>query len=200
MSENLKREFFDNLALTWDSEIPGIIDDKVFLEWCDSLSIKSNSTIIDIGCGTGRLLPLLWEKMNREGNIYALDFSPMMISQAEKKCRDIPVKFSCALVQDLPFQDDFFDAIFVLSTFPHFGDKQKCLCEMYRTLKQNGMLWIVHLEGREILNNRHFEIGGAVKKDVLPDKNEMEELLTQANFGSFKVIDEKDRFIVSAYK
>jgi len=200
MVENPKQKFFDNVAQTWDSEMPEIIHSVVFKEWYHSLQIKEDATVIDIGCGTGRLLPLLWEKMNEKGQLYALDFSPEMIVEAKKKCKNIPVQFICGSAQNIPIENNFFDLIIILSTFPHFEDKEKSLLEINRILKDGGRLWIVHLDGRETLNKRHYEIGGAVKHDILPDKNEMNKLLIKTNFHTIKIEDKEDRFNISALK
>ena len=200
MIENQKQIFFDKVARTWDSEMPEIIHSGVFKEWYHSLLIKENDRVIDIGCGTGRLIPLLWEKMNKKGKIYALDFSLQMLLQAKKKCKNIPVQFICGSAQNIPIQNNFFDLIIILSTFPHFEDKEKSLLEINRILKVDGVLWIIHLDGRETLNKRHYEIGGAVKCDILPDKNEMSKLLVKTNFNTINIEDKEDRFIVSALK
>jgi len=200
MVENPKQKFFDKVAQTWDSEMPEIIHSGIFKEWYNSLQIKENDRVIDIGCGTGRLIPLLWEKMNKKGKIYALDFSLQMLLQAKKKCKNIPVQFICGSAQNIPVKKNFFDLIIILSTFPHFEDKEKSLLEINRVLKVDGILWIVHLDGRETLNKRHYEIGGAVKCDILPDKNEMNKLLIKTKFHTINIVDEEDRFIVSARK
>jgi len=200
MSKNNKQKFFDNIAKTWDSEIPEIIYNPVFNDWYNSLKIKEKSRVIDVGCGTGRLLPLLWKKMNKKGQLYALDFSPKMILQAKKKCKNFPVHFICSSAENIPIKNNFFDLIIILSTFPHFEDKKKSLFELNRILKKDGTLWMVHLDGRETLNKRHYEIGGAVKLDILPDKAKMKNLLIKTNFHSIKIIVKEDRFIVRATK
>ena len=48
----------------------------------DNLSLKSESRIIDIGCGGGHLLELLAKSLGASGAVYGLDPSEEQISQA----------------------------------------------------------------------------------------------------------------------
>jgi hypothetical protein len=51
-----------------------------------------------------------------------------------------------------------------------------------KSLKSKGTLVILHFCSREALNAMHARVGGAVEQDFLPDRSQMEELLSQAGF------------------
>ena len=48
-------EFFNNIAEKWDSKIK--VDDKKISKLLSQISIKEGSDILDIGTGTGVLIP-----------------------------------------------------------------------------------------------------------------------------------------------
>ena len=86
------------------------------------LSLHLGHCVLDVGCGTGLDLPLLWKTVGPGGRVVGIDLSEGMLQQATKrlfrmKRSDIPLLQGDALC--LPFQSHRFDAIFcnyVLST------------------------------------------------------------------------------------
>jgi len=79
-----RQEYFDQLASSWDKEVT-----SERLECLGNiikeLGIKLGDWVLDIGSGTGILLPLLIEAVGGKGKIIALDFSQNMLKQAKAK-------------------------------------------------------------------------------------------------------------------
>jgi len=78
------QEYFDQLASSWDREIT-VEGVECLSNIVKELSIRPGSHVLDIGSGTGILLPLLIEAVGDKGKITALDFSQNMLKQAKAK-------------------------------------------------------------------------------------------------------------------
>ena len=193
------QEHFDQLAPTWDKELtPERL--KCLGTVVKALSIKRGYHVLDIGSGTGVLLPLLIAELGDEGRITALDFSAEMLVQAQAK--DFPpiVGFAQADVLDIPLPDKSVDMAICNSAFPHFDDKVKALKEIARVLKSNGRLVICHTMSREMLNRLHQSIGGAVADHLLPDEFQLRDLIRRAGLKVTHFDDSPERYLVIAEK
>ena len=77
---------------------------------------------------------------------YGVDNSSMMIKQAEAKSKNyINVHFCKLRVEELPFDNNFFDVIMSSNAFHHFSDRVKTLKEAYRVLTSNGKVYILDM-------------------------------------------------------
>ena len=80
--------------------------------------LRSDATVLDIGCGIGRieraLAPLV-------GSITAIDVSSGMIEEAQRRCRDLAnVAFEQCGGRDLAgFRDRSFDLVLAVDSFPY---------------------------------------------------------------------------------
>jgi ubiquinone/menaquinone biosynthesis C-methylase UbiE len=193
------QEYFDQLAPSWDSELnPERL--KSLGNIVRDLSIRPGYHVLDIGSGTGVLLPFLINEMRGEGEIVALDFSAEMLSQARAKNFAPIVRFARANVLAIPLDDNSMDLAICNSAFPHFDDKVKALKEIGRVLKNNGRLAICHTMSREMLNRLHQSIGGVIATDVLPDEFELRRLIKQAALKITHFEDSPERYLVVAEK
>jgi ubiquinone/menaquinone biosynthesis C-methylase UbiE len=193
------QEYFDQLAPTWDKELTrerlkclgNIVKD---------LGIKPGYYVLDIGSGTGVLLPFLIAELGDEGKIVALDFSAEMLVQAQAKNFPPIVGFAQADVLAIPLDDNSVDLAICNSAFPHFTDKVKALKEIARVLRNNGRLVICHTMSREMLNRLHQSIGGIVASDLLPDEFQLRGLIKQAGLKITHFEDSPERYLVIAEK
>jgi len=76
--------FFDTIAPSWDGmerlSTPGKVN-----EILDIIGVEKGMDVLDLGTGTGVLLPFLSERIGSEGHILAVDISEGMLSQAYRK-------------------------------------------------------------------------------------------------------------------
>jgi len=193
------QEYFDQLAPTWDKELtPERL--QCLGTIIHELGIKPRDQVLDIGSGTGILVPLLVAELGSEGKVVALDISMEMLGQAQAK--DFPpiVGFAQADVLAIPLADDSMDVAMCNSALPHFGDKGKALKEMARVLRTNGRLVICHTMSRGALNQLHQSIGGLVANDLLPDESQLRRLIEQAGLKITHFEDGPERYLVIAEK
>jgi len=80
--------------------------------------LRSGSTVLDIGCGIGRIERALAPHV---GAITAIDISSGMIEEARRRCRDLPnVAFAQCDGHDLAeYCDHTFDLVLAIDSFPY---------------------------------------------------------------------------------
>jgi len=193
------QEYFDQLAPTWDKELTQERL-KCLGNIVKELGIKPGYHVLDIGSGTGVLLPFLIAEVGNEGKIVALDFSAEMLVQAQAKNFPPIVGLAQADVLAIPLPDSSVDLAICNSAFPHFNDKVNALKEIARVLRNNGRMVICHTMSREMLNRLHQSIGGIVASDLLPDEIQLRELINQAGLKLTHFEDSPERYLVIAEK
>ena len=193
------QEYFDQLAPTWDKELTRERL-KCLGKIVKELGIKPGYHVLDIGSGTGILLPFLIAELGDEGKIVALDFSAEMLGQAKAKNFPPIVGFAQADVLAIPLADNSVDLAICNSVFPHFTDKVKALKEIARVLRNNGRLVICHTMSRAMINQLHQSVGGAIANDLLPDEFQLRELIKQAGLKITHFEDSPERYLVIAEK
>ena len=192
-----RRQWFDQLAATWDHILTA--EDVVRLRRIlGRVDMAVGSRVLDLGCGTGVLLPILLDRLGSDGQVISMDISAEMLRSARAKF--CSAHWLQADGQTLPFLGQVFDWIVCNSTFPHFLDKAAALRDMRRVLKDGGRLLICHPRGREAVNAIHQSMGGAVANDLLPAEPEMRTLLVEADLENAEICDRPDQYWVLASK
>lgn len=109
--------------------------------------LKQKQTILDLGCGNGRLLLFLQKtKINGiplEFKYQGIDSSKELVNLAQNKFPDQKFAYGDQLL--IPTKDDRFDIIFNIRAFHHIPSKKlrlEALKEMQRVLKNNGTIII----------------------------------------------------------
>jgi demethylmenaquinone methyltransferase/2-methoxy-6-polyprenyl-1,4-benzoquinol methylase len=143
------KNFFDELAKTWDSRQKEISPRDELIK---SLPIDNNDLVLDLACGTGIVSNLIYQKTNRQ--VIGLDISSEMISRAKAKYSEDIAKYFVGDFYDFKYEESF-NAIVVFDAFPHFTDKNKFIASCRNNLKDKGYLCILHDLGREELAHHH---------------------------------------------
>ncbi len=97
--------------------------------------------IIDIGCGTGRLLRKI-EKIWPKAQLIGIDPSEGMIEKAKKLTPK--AKFYIARAESIPLPDNSVDMILSTLSFHHWSDQPQGVSEIWRVLKPKGRLYIAN--------------------------------------------------------
>lgn len=103
--------------------------------------IQPRQKVLDVACGTGVLACKIAEKTGAPRNITGLDINPQMLSVAQQKSPLIDWKQGAA--ENLPFDDNIFDAVVCQFGLMFFADQFKAINEMVRVLRPNQHLAIV---------------------------------------------------------
>ncbi|MEW6360217.1 MAG: methyltransferase domain-containing protein [Planctomycetota bacterium] len=194
-----KAKFFDQYAEQWDED--GFSDEQVAKldAILERLDIKPGMTILEPGCGSGRLTKILSERVGPGGRIIAVDISPQMIEVCGRATKNRNVRAILGEVEKVEMEPQSVDLVLCFAAFPHFNDKPAALRAFKSCLKPDGCLAIVHLMGSARINDLHRKSGTAVERDTIPVLGEMEQMLRQAGFRIVEWTDNDDGYFLSAY-
>jgi ubiquinone/menaquinone biosynthesis C-methylase UbiE len=193
------REYFNQLACKWDRMTPEETRARL-PQMIDYLAIKPGDSILDVGGGTGILIPLLYKAAGDGGKIVSLDIAEEMLKQARNNGHPKNIHYVQADAAAIPFSGETFDLVVCYSCFPHFLDKPGALAEMERVLRNGGRLAICHTDSRQAINELHKSIGNTVGNDTIPDEATMMKMLAASELKPIEVIDEPHRYLVTAAK
>jgi len=108
--------------------------DREFLQCL--LRLPVDGWLLDAGGGTGRVSACLRPYV---GKAVISDLSRGMLKEVYKKDSLLPV---CAISEELPFTDGFFDRILVVDALHHFCNQKRSIGELVRVLAPGGRLVI----------------------------------------------------------
>ncbi len=192
--------FFDELPEHWDEAVEH--DPKKLERVVEFLGLKPGERVLDVGCGTGVMVPYLLERVGDTGEIVAVDISPKMVAVAKRKFPpdEYPnVKFIAADVNETAPENEF-DAVLCYSCFPHFKDRRASIRRLAHSLKGGGTMAVAHSESRDSINEMHADGPDEVRSDYLPPADETAEMMADAGLEVIEVIDDEDMFVVAARK
>jgi ubiquinone/menaquinone biosynthesis C-methylase UbiE len=195
-----RKDFFDRHAFSWDKDLGGEDRTHRVEEVVAWFRLTQNDSVLDVGTGTGILLPFIREAIGAKGRLIAIDFSYKMLEKVKIR-ESAGEKFLInASVESMPFQSDQFDRVTCFSAFPHFPNKARALLEMVRVLRSRGRLLIAHLHSTEEINQFHQQVGGAVAHDLLPHPERIRGLMNKAGLCDVSIINQPGKFLAQGEK
>lgn len=192
---------FNEWANTWDEKFctPRLAS---FLEgFISKFGIENGQNVLDVGSGTGVLIPFLLKVIGQTGSITAIDYSEKMVAICKSKYSGLKnVNVELQNVENLVFTSESFDAITCFGLFPHLENKEKALFQMNRVLKPEGRLIIAHAIGSAEIKSHHGRSASVIANDVLPEEKEMKKLLEKTGFTRVYIKDEPNCYLCLSTK
>ncbi len=102
------------------------------------LEKEDYNDLLDCGCGTGPMISLLYENDSSK-NYTGLDITPRMIEVAKNKNLE-GVNWVVGDCENLPFEENSFDAIICSNSFHHYPNPEKFFESAKRVLRPGGRL------------------------------------------------------------
>lgn len=100
----------------------------------------------DFGCGGGYFTTLLAEKIGPAGSVFAVDIQQSVLNEVKELCELLAlqnIKFFRADIKKTPFEEKFFDLIFLNQVLFQNEAPEAILEEAGRVLKRKGLLVIL---------------------------------------------------------
>ncbi|MCX7842168.1 MAG: class I SAM-dependent methyltransferase [Clostridia bacterium] len=193
-----QKDFFNTMAEKWDSIC--LHDAGKINEILDLVKIKESCKVLDVGTGTGILIPFLHDRVGNAGEITAIDVADKMIAVAKSKYQFPNVKYieGDVLIADIP--TEYYDCIVCYSVFPHFSDKQAAIHKLSTYLKDGGTIAICHSQSREAISNLHRKASDVVASDDLPHIEIIKGYFEKVKLKTIVEVDTDRMFVVAAQK
>ncbi len=125
---------FGQWAERYDDGIQGRVSRR-FYRAVLTTEIPVGCRVLDVGCGTGRLLSLLAER-GAVGT--GVELAPEMVAVARRANPQMDIRQGTA--EDLPFDDGTFDLVVACLAYHHLGAPERFLAEATRVLVPGGRL------------------------------------------------------------
>ena len=141
-------QMFDTISGNYDS-LNRVISFGIDIKWrkrvLQMVAKSKPNKILDIATGTGDLAILMAQTEAKK--IIGLDISAGMLEVGERKIADKNLTKTIDMVlgdsENMPFEDNCFDAITVAFGVRNFENLEKGLAEILRVLKPNGIFVIL---------------------------------------------------------
>ena len=192
-------DFFNTCAENWDSIRN--TNPQTLERLMELAKIPTNATVLDVGSGTGVLLPYLHAKVGACGKITAVDFSEKMLAKAQEKFANLDnIKFYVGDILELELPTSTYDVVICLNFFPHLHTrKEEFISKIKSSLKIGGSLIIMHDISRETVNNIHRE-SDVVAEHRLPEAKVVGELLSFCGYEKIYTYEDDTMYFVKGYK
>jgi len=192
------RDYFNNRAKDWD--ITCVHDHEKIDYIIQLIDIKPSDIILDVGTGTGVLIPHILKRFDQMGHVFGIDVSEKMLEVAKSKYHGDQITYYHNDVFEITHENTF-DIIICYSMFPHFKDRKlEAIEHMSKLLKKNGKLCIAHSQSRDDINQLHLKIGEEVKNDRLPEMSILKEEFEKCGLQLNHVLDDDAFFFILGSK
>jgi ubiquinone/menaquinone biosynthesis C-methylase UbiE len=189
----LQRKAFDELHRLFEPPLPEGVPERLE-RIVASGEIAEGASVLDVGSGTGILVPLI--RKYEPARIHACDLSEAMLGRLRE---NYPyAETFLGDVRDLRLPDGSVDVVFVNACYPNIVDKSTGFSNMGRMLRPGGHLVISHPLGKSFIEV--IRKGTPFPLDDFPERAEAKTLLRAFGFSIKSFIDEPELYILVAEK
>lgn len=188
-------DFFDALAPQWDANEVRSTPERI-RSILSKLDIQPGMRILDLGTGTGVLVPYLSESVGPDGHITAIDLSEGMLTLARKKYGHLGnVEFL-----KLDFEEEVipgvYDLVMMYCVYPHLhapADTFEWLFKM--NIRSGGRIVVAFPSDEKFINDIHHERKS--ESDHLPTADRLADMIRLRGYDAKVLVYSTDEYIVA---
>jgi ubiquinone/menaquinone biosynthesis C-methylase UbiE len=200
MKTDHRRPYFNSLAAEWDRIPAGPNSAGRISTFLKRSHIAGARRVLDVGCGTGILVPDLLNLYGSTTCLVEFDLAEDMLRVNSAKFPEAIIGRVCADAQAMPFSDACFDLAVCFSARPHMPDKCAALRQILRVLRPGGVFCVGHLMGSSELNAFHSSLEAPVAVDFLPPAAVVARMLKDLGAVETEAEENSDWYFVRAEK
>jgi demethylmenaquinone methyltransferase/2-methoxy-6-polyprenyl-1,4-benzoquinol methylase len=187
-----KAAFFDNQINTpWASDEYGPEEYKRLERLRAALGPMDGQTVLEPGCGTGRMTEVLSGWVGPSGRVTALDISAKMMARAASRLGGLDnVSLLKDSLEQIRIAPSSIDLVLHHQVFPHYHNKALALEISTRLVKPGGLVVVFHFINSDMINDTHRKAGTAVEFDMMPGQKKMYSLLAEAGLSVDFILDD----------
>ncbi len=187
-------DFFDNLAPTWDANECRSTPERI-MSILSKLDLKKGFSILDLGTGTGVLIPYLSKIAGEAGHVTAVDLSEGMLSLARKKFGDL----SNVSFLKLDFEEEVipgeYDVVILYCVYPHLHAPAQTIEWLFKmNVKPGGYIVIAFPSDEKFINNIHHERKS--ESDHLPPAHILAQIIEKWGYRTDVLAATEEEYIV----
>lgn len=194
-----QKDFFNEKAGVWDEITIHNLEKVQYIT--ELLGIRSDEKILDVGTGTGVMIPF-YERYLVDGSVVAVDYSDKMIEIACSKYpeKDHPlISYIVSDVYELKYNADF-TLVMCYSCFPHFVDQPLAIKILSKALRKGGRIVVAHSDSAKKINGVHMNGGVEIENDFLPSMHQLKQIMKENGLTVTFERDDESYFICIARK
>ena len=186
--------FFDRLSDSWDDNEFLSTPDKI-RELISLAEVKEGMNVLDLGSGTGVLIPFISETVGPEGHVLAVDISEGMLGKAKQKYGLLDnVDFRKLDFEEEELRGEY-DRIFLYCVYPHLHTPQLTLQRLIKTnLKPGGKLIVAFPTDEKYINGIHRE--RKAESELLPSAPTLSSIFNSWGLKSSVVAYDSNRYVI----
>ena len=181
----------------------------------ERLDLKSDSKIIDIGCGCGATTLEIAKKIT-QGEILGVDISEPMLDKATETAKEMSlsnISFEVKDVQVDVMPQNYFDVAFSRFGVMFFEDPFEAFKNIHSSLKEDGLLSFVCWQNASLnpwqslsiqVIKEFLDLPAPAPKSPGPfafeDKTYLEEILRESGFKGLEILDNQEDIVMFSGK
>lgn len=186
--------FFDRIASRWDALETVSVPERINA-LLDLLNIGCGEHVLDLGTGTGVLLPYLLERVGEEGLVVGVDVSPGMLAEAKRKMG----RRQNLRLLERDFEVDMltgsYDLIVLYCVYPHLHYPEATLRRLLqRNMADGGRIVVAFPTTERFINDVHSGLG--LEAHTLVPVDSLAAALAQSGFNATVIDNDLGAYII----
>lgn len=185
----LQQARFDQIVDAFEPPLPNGVTGRLE-RIAASAEIDAGETVLDVGTGTGILIPFI--RGFQPGFIHACDLSAHMLARLKSNYTDVETIQSD--IRDVNLPDSSIDVVFINASYPNIADKSGTFSNLSRLTKHGGRVIISHPLGKQFVET--LKKSAPYPLDDFPSRSEAAFLFAPYGFQVGSFLDEPALYIL----